>query len=176
MTERMKSRLLDLKERQAAGGEMLCPRCGRSHLKAELYTNALSRHVDGIYICDECGTAEALLDFMHQELPLTMWAAFQPKRPSSAFQSMSAVDVLAAVLHEQTETLTEIYKLCLSDPDDQDEYRQEAFERCPGLTELWTSPFTAKYATAESPVMIRFRLTDDGSIEVAGNIIGAKLR
>ena len=63
--------LLDLKARQQAGEHMPCPRCGKDTMKPELHTNALSRHAD-LYICDSCGTAEALLDFMKQELPLTM--------------------------------------------------------------------------------------------------------
>ena len=46
-------RLLDLKARQDAGEQMICPRCGRNILKTPLTHNALSRHAD-LYVCDEC--------------------------------------------------------------------------------------------------------------------------
>jgi hypothetical protein len=50
-------------------------------MKPELHTNALSRHADGIYICDECGTTEAMLDFMGSPLPLPLWALFRVSKP-----------------------------------------------------------------------------------------------
>lgn len=77
MTERAERRLLDLKARQEAGEHMMCPRCGRDAMKAPVHTNALSRTAD-VYVCDACGTAEAMLAFMKQDYPLHLWAAFQP--------------------------------------------------------------------------------------------------
>ena len=68
--------LLDLKARQQTGEHMPCPRCGMDTMKPALHTNALSRHAD-LYICDKCGTAEALLDFMNNPLPLSCWAAMR---------------------------------------------------------------------------------------------------
>lgn len=53
-------------------------------------------------------------------------------------------------------------------------YRAEAYETCPGLTELWTEPFTARYDSKDSPVMLRFRMTDSGDVQVAANILEAK--
>ena len=50
----------------------------------------------------------------------------------------------------------------------------EAYETCPGLTELWTEPFTARYDSKDSPVMLRFRMTDSGDVQVAANILEAK--
>ena len=47
-------------EMQQAGEFLLCPRCGKP-LKDRLHTNALSRVAD-VYVCDACGTAEALED------------------------------------------------------------------------------------------------------------------
>lgn len=47
---------------QKAGALLPCPRCGKMKLKKELEENALSRRAD-IYICDSCGTEEALEDF-----------------------------------------------------------------------------------------------------------------
>ena len=72
--------LLDLKARQDAGEQMLCPRCGRNILKAPLAHNALSRHAD-LYVCDECGMTEAMLDMMRNPLPLEQWAVFQDTPP-----------------------------------------------------------------------------------------------
>ena len=174
MTEKMQKRLADLIARQQAGEYMRCPRCGRDTMKPDLKTNALSRHVEDVYICDSCGTAEALLDFMKQELPLTMWALCRPLRPASGFESMSAEDVLARVMTEQMSTLIALFKQCEADPDNRDEYRAEAYETCPGLTELWTEPYTARYDSKDSPVMLRFRMTDSGDVQVAANILEAK--
>ena len=174
MTEKMIARLDDLRARQQAGEHMRCPRCGQDTMKPDLKTNALSRHVENVYICDSCGTAEAMLDFMKQELPLTMWAICKPLRPASGFGGMTAADVLAKVMTDQLHTLIAIYKLCESYPENRDEYRAEAYETCPGLTELWTEPFTARYDSKDSPVMLRFRMTDSGDIQVAANILEAK--
>ena len=68
--------LLDLKARQDDGEQMLCPRCGRNVLKVPLTHNALSRHAD-LYVCDECGMTEAMLDMMRNPLPQEQWAVFQ---------------------------------------------------------------------------------------------------
>ena len=69
MNDMIQNRLLDLQARQLAGEHMVCPRCGRDAMKDKIHTNALSRHAD-IYICAECGTAEALLATMSNPLPL----------------------------------------------------------------------------------------------------------
>ena len=69
MTERIERRLLDLKARQQAEEHMLCPRCGADTMKEPVCTNALSRVAD-LYVCDSCGTAEAMLAFMKQDLSL----------------------------------------------------------------------------------------------------------
>ena len=71
-------------------------------------------------------------------------------------------------------SISEIYKLCEAYPENRDEYRAEAYETCPGLTELWTEPFTARYDSKDSPVMLRFRMTDSGDVQVAANILEAK--
>lgn len=49
MSKNIQEALLDLKARQEAGEKMPCPRCGRDTMKPDLYTNALSRHANGIY-------------------------------------------------------------------------------------------------------------------------------
>ena len=54
----------------------MCPRCGRATVKPRTVTNALSRHAD-VYICDECGTDEAIRDWGKFVKPLHEWALFQ---------------------------------------------------------------------------------------------------
>ena len=143
MTERMERRLLDSKARQKAGEHMPCPRCGADTMKEPIHTNALSRATD-LYVCDACGSVEAMLAFMKQEYPLTSWVAFQPVRPPSDLGALPAAEVLQRVLKEQVNTLIHLYRMCRDDPKNGGEYRSEAFESCPGLTELWTQPFYAK--------------------------------
>ena len=60
--------------RQASGKKLPCPRCGRATMKKDLCTNALSRHAQGVYICDACGISEAVLDYLQGPLPLGLWA------------------------------------------------------------------------------------------------------
>ena len=78
MRDEMDRKLLDLKARQNAGERMSCPRCGRNTLKAPLSHNALSRYAD-LYVCDECGMTEAMLDMMRNPLPLEQWDIFRDK-------------------------------------------------------------------------------------------------
>lgn len=132
MTERAERRLLDLKARQEAGEHMMCPRCGRDAMKAPVHTNALSRTAD-VYVCDACGTAEAMLAFMKQDYPLHLWAAFQPVRPPADFKEHSARAVMDTVLRTQSDELRRLYQLCRDDPGNAEWYRLEAFESCPGL-------------------------------------------
>lgn len=59
-------------------GWPFCPRCGKP-LKIDPQTqraassNALSREVSGLYICDDCGSDEALRAFAGLPLPLEDW-------------------------------------------------------------------------------------------------------
>lgn len=59
-------------------GWPFCPRCGKL-LKIDPQTqraassNALSREVSGLYICDDCGSDEALRAFAGLPLPLEEW-------------------------------------------------------------------------------------------------------
>lgn len=39
---------------------LTCPRCGEKTLHPEMVRNSLSRKDNETYICDDCGTAEAL--------------------------------------------------------------------------------------------------------------------
>lgn len=60
-----------MKQVQAIGGP-ICPRCGQLTMKPDLHTNAYSRVAD-IYICDHCGTDEALRDWAQLPLPIEDW-------------------------------------------------------------------------------------------------------
>ena len=169
MTEHMERRRLDLIARQQAGERMACPRCGMDVMKTPVHTNALSRAAD-IYICNACGSTEAMLAYMHQSSPLSGWAAFRPKRLSCDLQARPAGEALPEIVGRQMAELTRIYRLCRDDPDNAEWYRLEAFESCPGLIELWPQPFQAKYQAADGAVLIRFRNGPDGGIQMAADV------
>lgn len=50
-----------------------CPRCGQMNMADDPIRNALSRHAQ-VMICDTCGTAEALGDYVGVVLPLREWS------------------------------------------------------------------------------------------------------
>lgn len=66
--------LADTIRREQAEGCTICPRCGSS-MKPRLHTNAMSRQLPGVYVCDACGMDEALRDFARYPLPLEEWSA-----------------------------------------------------------------------------------------------------
>ena len=170
MTEKIQKRLLDLRAQQDADTPMRCPRCGADTMKPPMHTNALSRH-QPLYVCDGCGTAEALLDFMGQTYPLHQWHAFEPQRLSSDFKARTAYDVLAEVLQTQMEILNRIYTLCRDDPDNAMWHRNDAFESCAGLTDLILEPFHAKYSCADGSVLVQFRTALDGTIQMSVGVV-----
>ena len=76
MTE--KEILAEWRNNQEEKSIRLCPRCGET-MNPDLYQNALSRRED-VYICDKCGTEEALEDYAFQRdpektKPLSEWFA-----------------------------------------------------------------------------------------------------
>ena len=150
MTDRIRKALGDLKARQDAGEHMLCPRCGRNTMKKNIHTNALSRYAD-IYICDACGTEEALLKFMSNPLPVTEWAYFHPAPLPSDFKTLSAETIWERVQDTQVPFLVSLNERWQEEHEYEDfsEYRAAAFESCPGLTQLWERPFRAEYAVSE---------------------------
>ena len=170
MLEKIQQRLLDLQAQQASGTNMRCPRCGANTMKPPMHTNALSRHQD-LYICDDCGTAEALLDYMGYTHPLYLWHAFHPRRPHADFKTRTACDVLAEVLQTQIEPLTHIFTLCRDDPANAMWYRNDAFESCAGLTDLILEPFHAKYSCADGTVLVQFRTALDGTIQMSATAV-----
>lgn len=54
------------------GGFFPCPRCGRMVMNEKPTRNALSRCAQ-VYICDECGTDEAMRAFARKLMPLEEW-------------------------------------------------------------------------------------------------------
>ena len=164
MTEEMKNALLDLRARQESGEHMPCPRCGRDTMKPKLHTNALSRHAYGIYVCDECGTSEAMLDFMNNPLPTEDWAIFNPQEHSMDFQDLPGEEAWTQIQKEQARILTELFQRWQAENAGADfkAYRREAMKRCPGLSFLFDSPFAAVYKVAEGDLILRFKNTDDG--------------
>ena len=170
MTDRIRKVLDDLKARQDAGEHMPCPRCGWDTMKENIHTNALSRHAD-IYICDACGTEEALLKFMRNPLPMNEWACFHPTPLPSDFITLTAEAIWERVQDTQVPFLMSLYERWQEEHEYEDfsDYRAAAFESCPGLTALWERPFRAEYAADNGKLVLRFRLTNEG-IEVAADI------
>ena len=170
MTDRIGIVLGHLKARQDAGEHMPCPRCGRDTMKKSIHTNAISRHAD-IYICDACGTEEALLKFMHNPLPMHEWVCLRLTQRASDFKTLPAEAIWERVQDTQIPFLMSLYERWQDEHNYEDfnDYRAAAFENCPGLTQLWERPFRAEYAAADGKLVLRFRFTDEG-IEVAADI------
>ncbi len=167
----LEERLLDLKARQDAGEHMPCPRGGRDTMKDKIHTNARSHHAD-IYICDECGTAEALLQMMSNPLPLACWAAFREKVPKSDLKTLTGAEAIERVREEQVPFLTELYERWRSALPgvDFEAFRREAVRECPGMTRMWKQPFSVEYATATGRLLIQFS-TVEGKTCVRGFVI-----
>ena len=161
MNERIQKRLADLKARQQVGENLPCPRYGRKTMKEAVCTNALSRHAD-IFICDQCGTDEAMLDFMRNPLPIEDWACVQ--KQFDGYLPDTIEEHIDTISHEHIPFLTSLYQRWLDEQGHEDfrEYRNAARKRCPGLTELWTEPFQAEYTAKDgSRALVRFRVKDD---------------
>ena len=108
---------------------------------------------------------------MKQESPLSQWAAFQPRRPEGDFKAMPAGEAVMEIVRTQTDALARLYRLCRDDPENGEWYRLEAFESCPGLTELWPEPFQAKYMAADGAVLVRFKTDAEGNIHMAADTV-----
>jgi len=68
--------LLERMKQVQTAGSPICPRCGQVNMKPRIHTNAMSRVAD-IYVCDDCGTDEALRNWANIPLPIEDW--FLPK-------------------------------------------------------------------------------------------------
>jgi predicted RNA-binding Zn-ribbon protein involved in translation (DUF1610 family) len=61
----------------------ICPRCKNNELHPVKVMNALSRADNKTYICDECGTDEAMEDFFHQERDLSWLLELKLEQPDA---------------------------------------------------------------------------------------------
>lgn len=77
-TEIRAKELINRFSKKQQGGHFACPRCGKMTMDAESVTrNVLSRRAT-VYICDSCGTEEAIEDMgALPKLPLRGWAIAQ---------------------------------------------------------------------------------------------------
>ena len=167
MSKNIQEALLDLKARQEAGEQMPCPRCGRDTMKPVMVTNALSRHADGVFICDDCGSAEAMLDFMRNPLPLECWALFRDGEGTADFKAVPGEEAMKTIKAEHVPRLIRIFK-AWKDGTDFKALRITARKECPGLTQIWDEPFQALYTVADGEIVIRFRQNND-AVEVAAD-------
>ena len=110
MSKDIQEALLDLRARQEAGERMPCPRCGRDTMKPALVTNALSRHADGVYVCDDCGTAEAMLDFMQNPLPLECWAFLREEQGGVDFKAVPGEEAMKTIKAEHIPRLIRVFQ------------------------------------------------------------------
>ena len=166
MNERIEKRLDDLKAQQQAGEYLPCPRCGRKNMKDRLHTNALSRYAD-IYICDQCGMDEAMLDFMRNPLPLECWAMFREDAGTVDFKAVPGEEALKTIKAEHVPRLIRIFQQWKAGTDFK-ALRIAAMKECPGLTQIWDEPFQALYTVADGEIVIRFRENND-AVEVAAD-------
>lgn len=167
MSQDLNPRLLDLRAQQQSGELIYCPRCGQESMKPVLEHNALSRMVD-LYVCDDCGIAEAMLDLMRNPLPLAQWAAFDDKQVQLDFKALSMAEMTGRIVNKQVPLLTQIFEAWSAAGPQMDfsRYQAQAQQACPGLYELRRDPFCAVYKAQDGKVLIRFRM-QDGQSQVA---------
>ena len=168
MTNDYTDRLADLKARQLAGEKMPCPRCGRDTMDAEPLHNALSRHAD-VLVCSSCGMDEALLAMKRRSKPLSEWSCFAD---SKAPALLPASELISRVMTEQLNFLSTLYERWLDEREYEDfaAYQDAAKHRCPGLTELHSSPFSAVYRAQEGNLTVAF-VSDSEGVNVTAKVI-----
>ena len=76
LTEEAARLLIERFAEKQQDGHFACPRCGMYTMSNKVTRNAISRRAK-IYICDTCGTYEALEDMMDSRTPLISWAIAQ---------------------------------------------------------------------------------------------------
>lgn len=75
--KRLIESLKTMQENPADGYTFPCPRCGHERMNENPVRNSLSRRAD-VYICNECGMDEAMMDMAGiLPLPLNEWAMVQ---------------------------------------------------------------------------------------------------
>lgn len=162
MDKSLNQRLLDLKTQQEKGDTIYCPRCGRESMDSTLYRNALSRYAD-LYICSDCGTAEAMLDMMRNPLSLEHWAAFNNAKPQFDLKALPMAEVMGRVVNKHLPELSRLFMAWESKVHGGDFriYQGLANSACPGLYELRKTPFSAVYQAKDGQVLVRFRQMDE---------------
>lgn len=73
LTEEMAKLLIERFAEKQSGGHFACPRCGQMTMGNKVVRNAMSRRA-AVYVCDACGTYEAMEDMMDSRTPLSDWA------------------------------------------------------------------------------------------------------
>lgn len=176
MRNTLEQTLLDLKTRQLNGEHMACPRCGQETMNPSIHRNAMSRHAD-IYVCDDCGTCEAMLVVMCNPLPLPQWACFKQEYAQADFEALSGEVVWERLQKTQLPYLLRLFERWQGTQaqEDFEVHRLDAHRHCAGLTALWSQPFQAAYRVKGGQLLIRFRATETGT-EVAHDFIPASRR
>lgn len=153
---------------------MLCPRCGKDTMKPDIRSNAKSRYED-IWICDECGTAEGLLAFMNNPLPLSEWACFLTDLPQGDFKAVPGEQAWEEIEQTQLPFLTGLFERWEQEgrPPHSRDFWVEARRKCKGISNLWLCPFAAEYKVSDGDLLLRFR-SMGGRTEVAYDVIGGK--
>lgn len=160
-------KLMELKVAQENGTYTLCPRCGRDTMRPDLYTNALSRIAD-IQVCSECGVDEAKMAFMKMSDSLYTWAGLQPEKPEGNFKDFTGEEAWRQICDTQAVILSRLYERFESG-DDPEEIRLTAFEKCEGLTQIWTQPFMMKYAVSDGMLVVTFK-RENGNLQIIGGV------
>ena len=175
MNDVLKQKLADLKTRQESGEHMVCPRCGNDRMRPDLYTNALSREAGdaGIMVCDQCGMDEAMLAFMSNPRPLSLWACFRPERPAGDFKAVTGAEAWEEIEDTQIPLLLQLFERWQDEKgyEDFEVYRMTAQEKCKGLMDIWEQPFHVRYKVLDGELIIRFRKAGTG-VEVAWDVVG----
>ena len=70
--EEIKEALAEFKKMQIDGDLRFCPRCGEERMRDVTTHNSLSRQAD-VYVCEVCGTEEAIYAMKGTPLPLDYW-------------------------------------------------------------------------------------------------------
>ena len=89
-----------------------------------------------------------------------------------AAKILPATELLARVMTEHIRFLTTLFERWQEEREYEDfeEYRSVAKSKCPGLTELWESPFRAVYRAVDGRVVVRFK-SSGGKVEIAADIV-----
>lgn len=116
MNENEVKALIERFAKKQQDGRFACPRCGKMSMDTEIVTrNALSRRAT-VYICDACGTQEAIEDMMGSRDPLTAWAIaaapenWHTKEKNNRHKREEELLFYTECWHEMQNILTEVVR------------------------------------------------------------------